>query len=175
MAGLLFGGLPPRRHGDSENQPRVEADRRRFNLMREEEEGKGGGPARPEYIRLIKIAIVAVIVVVALVIAIPFVQDALRQPRMTLTDTSIFRQPCGLFGTSQTYSFLFTLVNSGDADGIANVQFLLDGINSANVDYFVPAGSSVEKSANLQVGGCGAHTSSIVLGFPESLGRVYLS
>ncbi len=128
------------------------------------EEGEGRGPfRRPETYRLVKIAIVAVIVIVALVIAIPFVQDALRQPRITLTEASFSRVPCGFFGTSQTYSFFFTLVNSGDADGIANVQFLLDGINMANVDYFVPAGSSVEKSANLEVGGCGARTPGILL------------
>ncbi len=127
------------------------------------EEGDSVGGLSPEHIRLVKIAIVAVIVIVALVITIPFVQEALRQPTITLTDRTVFRAICGLFGTSQTYRFLFTLVNSGDADGFANVQFHIDGTNRANNNYFIPAGGSVDKEANVVVGDCIAHSTDIRL------------
>ena len=128
----------------------------------EEGEGEGRSPLHPEYIRLIKIAIVAAIIIVALVIAVPFVQDALSQPRITVTETSFERVQC-FFTSFQTYSYFFTLVNSGDADGFANVQFHLDGINLANANYFVPAGTTVDKSFNLQEGDCVDHTPEVVL------------
>lgn len=127
------------------------------------EEGEGRGPLRPEYIRLIKIAIVAVIVIAALVITVPILQDALRQPRVTLIETSASFVGCGLFGSSQTYTFFFTLVNSGDAAAFANVQFHLSGVNSANENYFIPAGSSVAKSADVRVNDCVERTFNIVL------------
>ena len=136
------------------------------------EEGDGRGPARPEYFRLIKIAIVAAIVIVALVIAVPIVQDVLGQPRITYIEASISRVPCGLFGTSQNYTYTFTLKNSGDADGEADVHFVIDGTariearepaGGQDMHYIVPAGSIVSKSFNYQVGGCGAHTTDILL------------
>ncbi len=128
--------------------------------MEEEEEGKGRGPPRPEYIRLIKIAIVAVIVIVALVITVPILQDALRQPRVTLTDRD-FSLACGFF--DGTYTYTFTLVNTGDADAFANVQFHLDGAIRADDNYFIPAHSSVRKSATLGVDDCTDRTPTIVL------------
>ena len=132
------------------------------------EEGDRVGRLRPEHIRLIKIAIVAVIVIVALVI----VQDALRQPRITYIEASISRVPCGLFGTSQNYTYTFTLKNSGDADGEADVHFVIDGTariearepaGGQDMHYIVPAGSIVSKSFNYQVSGCEAHTTDIIL------------
>ncbi len=134
---------------------------------------------KPEVARLVRYSVVAVIVIVALVITIPILQDALRQPRVTLVETSGARLPCS--GTNhfhstgfftgfnhvhwppQVYTASFTLVNSGDADGFANVQLHLNGINMANENYFVPAGTSVQKSANLQVGGCTEDTLTIIL------------
>ena len=127
-----------------------------------------------------RLIIVAVIVIVALVIAIPFVQDALRQPRVTLVEASESLVPCSSFlhfhstgfftgfdhvhfVPPQVYTASFTLVNSGDADGFANVQFHLDGINSANDNYFIPAHSSVQKNFNLQINNCAAQGLSIVL------------
>ncbi len=127
------------------------------------EDGGGAGGLRPEQLRLVKIAIVAVIVIVALVIAVPFIQEALRQPTITLTDRTVFRTTCGLFGSSQTYRFVFTLVNSGDADGFANVQFFIDSTNRANNNYFIPAGSSVDKDATVVVGDCVGHSTDIRL------------
>ncbi len=119
------------------------------------------GPWRPEFVRLIKIAIVAAIVIVALVIAIPFVQDALRQPRVTLTDTSF--SIVGCFLGKQDVHFLFTLINTGDADAFANVQFHIDGVNMANDNYFIPAGTSVQKMATVGVNDCVDHTPAVVL------------
>ncbi len=136
-----------------------------------EEKGVSGGPWRPEYIRLIKIAIVAVIVIVALVIAIPIVQDALRQPRVTLAEPSDSVVPCSSFVhfhstgfftgfdhfhfvPPQVYTWSFTLVNTGDADGFVNIAFSLDGVVSAHSVYLVPAGSSIEKSFDLDSGDC---------------------
>ena len=144
------------------------------------EEGEGVGPLKPEYIRLIKIAIVAVIVIVALVIAIPFVQEALRQPRVTLIESSESLIRCETFNhfhstgffsgfdhlhidPPQVYTGSFTLVNSGDADGFANVQLHLDGINMANENYFIPAGTSIQKSLSLQIDSCTVRAPDIVL------------
>lgn len=136
-----------------------------------EEGGKGRGPLRPEHIRLIKIAVVAVIVIVALVIAIPFVQDSLRQPQVTLIEPGESVVPCSSFlhfhstgfftgfdhahfVPPQVYTWSFTLVNTGDADGFVNIAFSLDGVVSAHSVYFVPAGSSIEKSFDLDAGDC---------------------
>lgn len=91
------------------------------------------------------------------------VQEALRQPRITLTEEGFSLVSCGFFGTSQTYIFSFTLVNSGDGDGFANVRFVLDGTGRGNNNYFVPAGTSVDKSASLLVNDCVDHSPDIVL------------
>ena len=128
------------------------------------EDGDGVGRLRPEYIRLIRFAIVAVIVIVALVLVVPFVQDALRAPRITVTETSVERQPFPPFGcTSQTYIFTFRLVNSGDADGFANVQFHIDGVSMANSNYFIPAGQSIPGRVGVSLPDCNAHTTEVVL------------
>lgn len=114
---------------------------------------------KPEFARIVKWAIVAVIVIVALVIAIPFIQLVLAQPAITMTDTRTFSAiGCGLFGASQVFGFEFTLVNTGNADGFAVVHFLVDGAPALENTYLVPQGESVIKAAQLIVGDCNPHS-----------------
>ena len=122
-----------------------------------EEEGKGRGPPRPEYIRLIKIAIVAAIVIAAVAISLPFILQAVAQPNIATTDFGFVRAPCGFFGTTQTYTYSFSLVNTGDADGFVQVGFFLDNNLVAQDTYHVPQGTSVPKTANVLVGDCADH------------------
>ena len=126
--------------------------------MGEEEEGKGAGPLRPEYVRLIKIGIVAVIVIVAVVSAIPFIQQAIAQPRISITDSNFGSVGCGLFGTSQTVVYSFTLINTGDADGFVQIGFFIDGNLATQNTFFVGQGLSIPKVENVQLGDCGTHT-----------------
>ncbi len=125
--------------------------------MGEEEEGKGRGPPRPEYIRLIKIAIVAAIVIAAVAISLPFILQAVAQPRFAITDTGFLTPGCGLFGSSQTVTYLFSVVNTGDADGFVKIGFFIDNTLVAQDTYFVRQGMSDSKSGNVQVNDCADH------------------
>jgi hypothetical protein len=58
-------------------------------------------------------------------------------------------------------TYFFTLVTTGDADGFAHVQFLLDGVVRANQTYFVPAGNSVQESFDLDPNDCFTHAASL--------------
>ncbi len=109
--------------------------------------------------RLVIGVVVVVAVLVSVAIAIPFILEAIAQPNIVMTETSVpERRFC-----SDVRTFSFTLVNTGDADGFANIQFFLDGVEKANQDYFVPAGSTVEKSYDLDPGDCLTHDASLVL------------
>ena len=121
------------------------------------EEGEGVGPLKPEYIRLIKIAIVVVIVLVAVAVSLPFILQTIAQPNIVMTDTGFETLGCGFFGTSQTITYSFSLINTGDADGFVQIGFFADDNLIGSDTYFVSRGMSVPKTANIVVGDCVAH------------------
>ncbi len=121
------------------------------------EEGDRVGPLRPEYIRLIKIAIVVVIVIAAVAISLPFILQAIAQPNIAITDSGFGTSGCGLFGSSQTVTYSFSLVNTGDADGFVQIGFFIDNNLVASNTYLVPQGTSVPKTASVGVGDCVTH------------------
>ncbi len=121
------------------------------------EEGRGRGPPRPEYIRLIKIAIVAAIIIAAVAISLPFILQAIAQPNIAITDSGFGTSGCGLFGSSQTVTYSFSLINTGDADGFVQIGFFIDNNLVGSNTYFVLQGASDPKTANVVVGDCAAH------------------
>lgn len=121
-----------------------------------------------DILKLAKIIVVGGIVIAVITVGVPptiqYVGNALAQPEITLTDRNFGGQGCGLFGSTQTYTYFFTLVNTGDADGFAQVHFLLDGERVADDVYLVRVGESVDKSAAINVGDCESHTLGVVIG-----------
>lgn len=128
------------------------------------EEGDGVGPPRPEYVRLIKIAVVAAIVVAAVAIALLLILQAIAQPRFAITEPGFANTDCGLSPEvaepvpPQIYTYSFTLSNTGDADGFVQVGFFLDENLVGSDTYFVSQGTSVPKTANVVVNDCVSHT-----------------
>ncbi len=120
------------------------------------EEGEGRGPLRPEYIRLIKIAIAAAIVIAAVAISLPFILQAIAQPNIAIIDANSGRSTCGLFGSSQTIRYSFSLINTGDADGFVKVGFFVDSIEIGQSTFFVPVGNPIPKEFSIIIDDCQA-------------------
>ncbi len=89
-------------------------------------------------------------------VALPFILQAIAQPNIVLTETSYIEGDC-----YEDYLFFFTLVSTGDADGFAKVEFLIDGVAMEDTDYFVQAGTTVEKSVAVLVDDCVQHTAEV--------------
>ncbi len=88
-----------------------------------------------ELVKAVRLAVIGAIIVAVILIAVPLILQAIAQPNIVITETSMpERRFC-----SDVRTFSFTLVNTADADGFANIQFFLDGVEKANQDYFVPA------------------------------------
>ncbi len=83
--------------------------------------------------------------------------QGLSQPNVTLVEPTYSRAFC-FFGPPQSYTASFTLVNNGNADGFANVQFVIDGTVVANNNYFITQGTSVQKSLTASLNDCNEHS-----------------
>ncbi len=119
--------------------------------------------------RLLKWGIVGAIVIVILIYTIPFVLDltskALTQPNIVLAETSIRRTEClHVYDYDQEYRFSFTLVNTGDADGIAEVVFLLDDQVEMTDTFAVAKDYPVTESRTIIVADCLDHLVDVRLG-----------
>jgi hypothetical protein len=64
---------------------------------------------------------------------------------------------------SEGVPFSFLLTNRGNADGYAEVAFVVDGRAAWTNKYFVPAGGSVPVSGNVTIENCAAHNFDIVI------------
>jgi hypothetical protein len=143
-------------------------------------------PPSPQrnWIRIVAIAVVAVALIATFgAFGVPAIQRYLAQPKMSATDVGISNTPCqSSFFTGpyppQYYLFSFTIYNTGDADGFATVFFVLHedgqgnpfpggGIVFTQDRYFLPAHSTVDKHANVQVLDCTPHTWDLKIGSTE--------
>jgi hypothetical protein len=64
---------------------------------------------------------------------------------------------------TEDVSFSFFLINTGTADGHAEVAFTVDGVPAWSDTYFVPVGSSVPVSGSVTVENCATHNFNIVI------------
>ena len=119
------------------------------------------GPSSPppKSRRLVQIAVAVVAAVAVLAVALyymsavylPAAQEAATQPRITITDAGYYESGCGFFGPYyRTFTWTFSLVNTGDADGFAVVTFTVNGEGVGQDTYHVPAGTSVEKTGSVR-------------------------
>jgi len=120
-------------------------------------------PPVPSHIaRYIITAVVAVIVVgVVLGIGIPLAQQSVAAPKITLTDALYSTSGCFLGFGHYTYTWTFTLVNSGTADGFATVVGYIDGNAAGQAVFFVPAGAHVDKGFSIDAPDCNSHSPNI--------------
>ncbi len=121
------------------------------------EEGGRADPPRPESKKLIWTIIVAAIAISAAIIAVPFIQEALQQPNITLTDKAQAISPC-VFSSSQLFFFSFNLTNTGEADGFATVAVMVDGAIGSEDTFYVPRGTSVPGALSHTVNDCNNHS-----------------
>lgn len=126
--------------------------------MEEEEEGKDRGPPPPAYVRLFKIGIVVAIVIAAVASSLPFILQAIAQPNIAITDSGFGAPGCGLLELSQTITYSFSLVNTGEADGFVQIGFYIDNDLAASNTYLVPQGALVPKTADVVVDDCAGHS-----------------
>lgn len=112
--------------------------------------------------KLRNILIVAVIVVVALAAIGYYVVVIYPQPNIVLTDALWSVSGCGFLGPSAyTFTWTFTLVNAGSADGFATVTAYLNGAAWGSVQYFVLHGTQVDKSFSIDSPDCSPYTPDI--------------
>lgn len=78
------------------------------------------------------------------------------QPKISLTDIAT-SQGCGIFSSTQTLVVQFDLVNTGNADGFAIVQMIVDGNPATENNFFVQAGRTVSKTISVEVNDCNTH------------------
>ncbi|MEE9174062.1 MAG: hypothetical protein V3U30_03690, partial [Thermoplasmata archaeon] len=102
------------------------------------EEGGRAEPPRPESKKLIWTIIVAAIAISATVISVPFIQEALRQPNITLTDKAQAWVGGCVLGSSQLFFSSFNLINTGEADGFVTVAVMVDGAIGSEDTFYVP-------------------------------------
>jgi hypothetical protein len=122
-----------------------------------EEEGGRADPPRPESRTLIWTIILAAIAISAAIIAVPFIQEALKQPNITLTDKAQAILPCA-FSSSQQFFFSFNLINTGEADGFVTVAVMVDGAIGSEDTFYVPRGTSVPGAVSHTVNDCNNHS-----------------
>ncbi len=128
----------------------------------EGDEAANGPQKRPGYAKFIIIGVVVAAAVVAVVIAPPFIVQWIGQPNMVMTEVTV--TILGGEFCSDDYIYFFSIVNSGDADGIATVEYLIDGAVRDTQDYFVPAGTSIDRSFDVPVDDCETHTAAVRTG-----------
>jgi hypothetical protein len=84
------------------------------------------------------------------------------QPNIVLTGSDSAGSGCPLFGGHWTYTFTFTLVNTGGADGFAVVELFLNGLPNVGtfrmVTFFVPHGGQVPEQASITAADCGSYS-----------------
>jgi hypothetical protein len=98
-------------------------------------------------------------------VGLPVVMRGLAAPQIGVTNErgSVDRGSCdNLFfpGPPEYLTLAFTLYNSGDADGLATVQFFIDGVAvlGASGRYFVATHGTVDESLTTALYDCaGAH------------------
>ncbi len=127
------------------------------------EEGGRADPPRPESKKLIWTIIVAAIAISAAIIAVPFIQEALKQPNITLTDKAQAWAGGCILGSSQPFfSQLFfssfNLINTGEADGFVTVAVMVDGAIGSEDTFYVPRGTSVPGALSHTVNDCNDHS-----------------
>lgn len=115
---------------------------------------------------VIAVVVAIVVVVIAFGVALPLVEQSLAEPRIGLTNERPGHDPgsCdNLFfpGPPQYFTLSFTLYNTGEADGLATVQFFLDDAAVLGVwsQYFVAAHLGVDGILTASVNDCtGSHS-----------------
>lgn len=84
------------------------------------------------------------------------------QPNIVLTGSESSAAGCSVFGGQWTYTFTFTLVNTGGADGFAVVELFLNGLPNVGtyrtVTFFVPHGAQAPEQASITAADCGSYT-----------------
>lgn len=123
---------------------------------------------------VLKLGIVAAaavaIVAIMMVVALPLTLQATTpptQPRISLTEVSFFTPGLcitSVCGYDDPYEVSFTLVNAGDADGFARVEFLIDEVVVMELEYLVMAGESEFHVEPVKVDDCFLHYADARLG-----------
>lgn len=115
----------------------------------------------PRWLVWLVVGVVGVVVVGAALalVVVPY----LAQPKVTLTAATYSTSGCAGFGPDQwTYTWTFTLVNTGNANGFATVEFYLNGQPNvgtySTIVYLVPQGSQVTEQTSVQSADCGSYS-----------------
>src|SRR5713101_5564872 len=124
------------------------------------------GPARMPRWLVWLVAGIVVIVIVGAVIAVAVI-PYFAQPKITLTDASHTTSGCNFSSAQWTYTWTFMLVNTGNANGFATVEFYLNGQPNigtySNVVYLVPQGSQVAEQHSVTTADCGSYSPGVTI------------
>ena len=123
-------------------------------------------PARmPRWLAWLIVGIVIIVMVGGVVafVAIPY----LAQPKVTLTAETYTMSNCMSYPSHFTFTWTFTLVNTGNANGFATVELYLNGQPGigtySTITYLVPQGSQVSEQPSLNSPDCGSYSPGAVI------------
>lgn len=106
-----------------------------------------------ERVRLLKWGIVGLIVVVILATTIPFIlgliSERATQPNIILTDKELDSRSC--YRSGRLYKSHFTLTNTGDAHGLAEIHLYIDEEVVMQEAFVVLMDESIERSMEVVV------------------------
>ena len=124
------------------------------------------GPARmPRWLIWVVVGVVVIVIAGALLAfaVIPYFE----QPKITLTDACHTTTGCVFSAPQWTYMWTFTLVNSGNANGFATVEFYLNGQPNigtySTVVYLVPLGTQVAEQHSVSTSDCGSYIPGVTI------------
>jgi hypothetical protein len=106
---------------------------------------------RPGIRATFRIAIVVVVLVVVALVAFVIVYPLTQQPKIALVNLQwTVSGGCGFFEPGRfAYTGTFAVVNAGNADGFASVNFHVGAEDRGSVVYFAPQGSTEDKSTTI--------------------------
>jgi len=90
------------------------------------------------------------------------------RPHIILSEGRFTQSQCELSTLRRVVTATFTLTNTGQVDGFADVHLNVDGTSASMNEFGVPAGASIAGELTSPLADCAAHTYSLRICFPHS-------
>ena len=95
------------------------------------------------------------------------------RPHIILSDGRFSQSECDFSTLRRVVTATFTLTNTGQVDGFADVHLNVDGTSASMNEFGVPAGGSISGELTTTLADCAAHSYSLRICFPHSSRGAY--
>ena len=89
------------------------------------------------------------------------------RPHIILSNGRFSVSDCDLSTSHRAVSATFTLTNTGQVDGFADVRLNVDGTSASVNEFGVPGGASIPGELTSQLADCAAHSYSLRICVPS--------